>query len=90
MYGGNERRSSKPIGNDDLKKFLDSDGRLQHPNELRQAIYEGGVEPSFRKVIWRHLLNIFPINMTSLDRIEYLKDVSIKYEKYVNRYLVNF
>ncbi len=81
MYGGNERRDFKPIGNDDLKKFLDAEGRLKHPNELRQAIYEGGIEPLSRKVIWRHLLNIFGTDMTSLDRVEYLKEVSIKYEK---------
>ncbi len=90
MYGGHERNSSKPVGNDDLKKFLDLEGRLEHPNELRHAIYEGGVEPAFRKVIWRHLLNIFPTNMTSFERIEYLKEVSIKYEKYANRYFYIF
>ena len=54
-----------------------------HSAELRLEIYEGGVEPSFRKVIWQHLLNIFPENMTSSERTEYLKDVSVKYEKYL-------
>lgn len=81
MYGGHERHSSKPVGEGDLKKFMDSEGRLVHGNELRQAIYERGVDPPFRKIIWRHLLNAFPVNMTSMERIEYLKDVSSKYEK---------
>ena len=83
MYGGNERRNSKPLGEGDLKRFLDSQGRLVHANELRQAIYDGGVEPSFRKVVWRHLLNIFPSNMTGVERISYLKYVAIRYETYV-------
>jgi len=87
ISGGHERHSSKPVGEGDLKRFLDSEGRLIYANELRQAIYEGGVEPSFRKIIWRHLLNIFPINITSRERIEYLKVVSNRYEKCVNRYL---
>jgi hypothetical protein len=83
MYGGNERRGSRAIGDRDLRKFLDSEGRLAHANELRQAIYESGVEPSFRKVVWRHLLNIFPQNITGLERIGYLKSVKIKYEMFV-------
>ncbi|CAF2580692.1 unnamed protein product [Rotaria sp. Silwood2] len=86
MYGGHERHSSKPVDENDFRKFLDSEGRLINTNELRQAIYEGGVEPSFRKIIWRHLLNIFPTNMTSSERIEYLKDVSIEYEKLKGRW----
>ncbi|CAF0949113.1 unnamed protein product [Rotaria sordida] len=86
MYGGHERHSSKPVDEHDFQKFLDSEGRLINANELRQAIYEGGVEPSFRKVIWRHLLNIFPIDMTSSERTEYLKDVSIEYEKLKGRW----
>ena len=86
MYGGNERRNTKPVCDNDMKKFLDSDGRLIHVNELRQAIFEGGVEPSYRKVVWRHLLNIFPANMTGLERIDYLKSIEIKYKTFV----VNF
>jgi hypothetical protein len=90
MYGGHERYGSKPVNESDFPKFFDAEGRLEHANELRQAIYENGVEPSFRKVIWRYLLNIFPINMTSPERIEYLTDVSIKYEKYIMRYFLIF
>jgi hypothetical protein len=80
MYGGTDRRNTKALGENDLKKFLDVDARLIHVNELRQAIYEGGVEPSFRKVVWRHLLNIFPANLTGLERIHYMKYVNMKYE----------
>ena len=80
MSGANDRRNGKPVGENDLKKFLDSDARLIYVNELRQAIYDGGVVPSFRKVVWRHLLNIFPSNLTGLERINDLKYVTMKYE----------
>ena len=90
MYGGHERHPAKPVTHEDLRKFLDPQGRLQHPNELRHAIYEGGVELSSRKVIWRHLLNIFPTNMTSLERVEYLKEVSNTYTRYENLYFEIF
>ncbi len=83
MYGGQERSNSKPVDNDDLKKFLDSEGRLEHPHDLRQAIYEGGVEPSCRNAAWRHLLNICPRDMTTFERNDYLNGVSIQYEKYI-------
>ncbi|UJR25577.1 hypothetical protein I4U23_006922 [Adineta vaga] len=86
MYGGNERRSSKPVGDGDMKKFLDSEGRLIHVNELRQAVFEGGIEPSYRKVVWRHLLNIFPLNITGLERIDYLKCIEIKYKTLKKRW----
>ncbi|CAM4947251.1 unnamed protein product [Rotaria socialis] len=87
MYGGgNERHNSRPVNESDMKRFLDPEGRLIHINELRQAIFEGGVEPAYRKVVWRHLLNIFPPNMTGLERIAYLKCVEIKYRKLKKRW----
>ncbi|CAF1638831.1 unnamed protein product, partial [Adineta ricciae] len=86
MYGGHERHSAKPVSEDSFEKYIDSEGRLIYANELRQAIYEGGVEPSFRKIVWQYLLNIFPGDMASKERIEYLKDVSNKYEKLKGRW----
>ena len=58
--------------------------RLAHAHDLRQAIYEGGIEPSARYTVWRHLLNIFPTTMTTMERNEYLKEVSSTYEKYAS------
>ncbi|CAF0786836.1 unnamed protein product [Adineta ricciae] len=86
MYGGHERHSAKPVSEDSFKTYIDSEERLIHATELRQAIYEGGVEPSFRKTVWQYLLNIFPGDMASKERIEYLKDVSNKYEKLKGRW----
>lgn len=64
-----------------MDRFLDDEGRLTHPNELRQAIYESGIEPSARNLIWRHLLNIFSMDMTNTERKTYLADVTQKYDE---------
>lgn len=85
MSGGNDRRHLKPIGETDIKKYMDNEARLIYVNEFRRAVYEAGVEPSFRKIVWRHLLNIFPLNQTGVERINYLKYVQMKYETYILR-----
>jgi hypothetical protein len=36
------------------------------PEELRLSIYQGGIEASLRRVVWRHLLNIFPAGLSGL------------------------
>ena len=81
MYGGHDRHSAKPVTEKDYKKLIDSEGRLTRATELRQAIYEGGVDPSFRRTIWMHLLNIFPNSMTSVQRKVYLDNVTKEYHK---------
>ncbi|CAF1421397.1 unnamed protein product [Adineta steineri] len=86
IYGGHERHRAKPVSENDFKNYLDPEGCIINANELRQAIYEGGVEPAFRKIIWRHLLNIFPVGITSRQRVEYLKDVANKYENLKKRW----
>ena len=81
MYGGQDRSNPKPVNDEIVKKFFDAEGRLEHPHDFRQAVYEGGVEPSCRKNIWCHILNIWPIDMTHWDRKEYLEEVASKYER---------
>ena len=44
----------------EFRNFLDSNGRLISERAFRESIYQGGVEPSLRKVTWRHLLNVYP------------------------------
>lgn len=81
MYGGHERRSAKPVHEVDFKRYFDQDGRLIYANELRQAIYEGGIEPSIRKIVWRYLLNIYPSHADVQKQIEYIEEVKSIYEK---------
>jgi len=52
MYGANDRRNLCAIGEGDLHRFLDTEGRLIHANELRQAIYDGLI--SFFTISLKH------------------------------------
>jgi len=49
---------------------------LINPEGLRLRVYNGGVAPALRKVIWRLLLNIFPENLSGQERIDYIKKKS--------------
>ena len=60
----------------EFRLFLGDDGRLINPEGLRLRVYNGGVAPALRKVIWRLLLNIFPENLTGQERIDYIKKKS--------------
>ena len=62
----------------EFRNFLGEDGRLSNPEGLRLRIYNGGVAPALRKVIWRLILNIFPENLTGKERIEYIRRKSGK------------
>lgn len=57
----------------EFHNYLDSAGYMVKPNEFRLSIYQGGIESSLRRVAWRHLLNIFPEQMSGRERFDYLK-----------------
>ena len=58
---------------------MDNVGHMVIPQQFRLSVYQGGVEHSLRKVVWRHLLNIFPKGMTGKERFDYLKKKSSEY-----------
>ena len=67
-------KQKQPLGEAEFRNFLDSDGRIVQPGELRQRIFEGGVDAGKRKEIWPILLDVYPnSNMTFKQRCEYLK-----------------
>ncbi|KAJ8370144.1 hypothetical protein SKAU_G00101720 [Synaphobranchus kaupii] len=69
-----------PLSDSEFHSFLNSQGQLCHPEELRLRIYHGGVEPSLRKVVWRYLLNVYPDGLTGQERMDYMKRKSREYE----------
>jgi hypothetical protein len=69
----------QPLGESEFRNFLDSDGRIIQPNELKQRIFEGGIDYKLRKVIWRYLLNIYPNGLTGQQRVDYVKSLSEQY-----------
>ena len=65
----------------EFRNFQDAVGCLIQPQQFRLAVYQAGVETSLRRVVWRHLLNIYPDNMTGRERFDYLKKKSNEYFK---------
>ncbi|CAH0556422.1 unnamed protein product [Brassicogethes aeneus] len=69
-----------PLSDAEFRKFLDPVGQIGHAKELRSVIYFGGIEPSLRKVVWKHLLNVYPHGMTGRERMDYIKKKALEYE----------
>ncbi|KAL1466288.1 hypothetical protein MTO96_026781 [Rhipicephalus appendiculatus] len=68
-----------PLGDREFRTCLDGEGRLLKPRELRLAVYKGGVEPSLRKVVWKHILNVYPDGLTGRERLAYMRRKSDQY-----------
>ncbi|KAK7086502.1 hypothetical protein SK128_010462, partial [Halocaridina rubra] len=69
-----------PLTDAEFQKMLDRVGQLSHPKELRLCVYLGGLEPSLRKVVWKHLLNVYPEGLTGRERLDYMKKKTQEYE----------
>lgn len=53
---------------------LDCEGRILAIDELWARVFQGsGLEPSLRKEVWPHLLNVFPPDLTKDERERHLK-----------------
>lgn len=68
-----------PLGDREFRSYLDGEGRLLKPRELRLAVYKGGVESSLRKVVWKHILNVYPDGLTGRERLAYMRRKSDQY-----------
>ncbi|XP_037503554.1 TBC1 domain family member 25-like [Rhipicephalus sanguineus] len=78
--GGNQKQARAcPVGDREFRACLDDEGRLLKPQELRLAVYKGGVEPSLRKVVWKHILNVYPEGLTGRERLAYMRRKSDQY-----------
>ncbi|CAG2105281.1 unnamed protein product [Medioppia subpectinata] len=64
---------TRPLNDNELRTFLDSEGKVKCIRDMRIAVYERGVEPSLRKVVWKHLLNVYPYGLTAQQRIDFMK-----------------
>lgn len=68
-----------PLSDSEFRTFLDSVGLITQPNDLRRVIFFGGIDPSLRKVVWKHLLNVYPAGMSGRQRMDYMKSKSQEY-----------
>ena len=61
-----------PLSESDWLAHFDDDGHLLEPQELWVIVFNWGVEPNLRRDVWKHLLNVFPPDLTEIEREKYL------------------
>lgn len=69
-----------PLDDQEFLTYLNYLGCLEKPHELRLRVYQGGVGSSLRKVVWRHLLNVYPEGMTGNERLDYVRTKTDEYK----------
>ncbi|XP_053329100.1 TBC1 domain family member 25 [Spea bombifrons] len=72
-YGEDVKPFKPPLSDVEFHSYMNHEGQLTRPEELRLRIYHGGVEPSLRKVVWRYLLNVYPDGLSGQERMDYMK-----------------
>uniref|UniRef100_A0A3Q3G0B5 TBC1 domain family, member 25 n=1 Tax=Kryptolebias marmoratus TaxID=37003 RepID=A0A3Q3G0B5_KRYMA len=80
-YGEEIKPFKPPLSDSEFHSYLNGQGQLTRPEELRLRIYHGGVEPSLRKVVWRYLLNVYPDGLSGQERMDYMKRKTREYEQ---------
>ncbi|KAK2833045.1 hypothetical protein Q5P01_016934 [Channa striata] len=61
----------KPL--DMWKEFMDTEGRVKHPEKIKELVFRGGITPSLRKEVWKFLLGFYPWNSTTKEREDLLR-----------------
>lgn len=62
---------------------------MKSERDLRIAVYRQGVEPSLRRTVWKHLLNVFPEGFSSNERIDYIRSHCHKYREMRDLWMEN-
>lgn len=70
-----------PLSDNEFRYYCDSVGQIIHQVELRKVIFSGGIDPSLRRVVWKHILNVYPTGLTGKERMDYIKRKSAEYHK---------
>uniref|UniRef100_A0A3B5MWS5 TBC1 domain family, member 17 n=1 Tax=Xiphophorus couchianus TaxID=32473 RepID=A0A3B5MWS5_9TELE len=55
------------------EEFLDSEGRVNDPEKVKDLVFRGGIAPNLRKEVWKFLLGFYPWKSTSKEREEILR-----------------
>ena len=67
-----DSKKQPPLSDSEFTGMFDSAGRLTCQRQLRMRIFCGGVDPKIRKDVWKHLLGIFPSDLTSVERNRFI------------------
>lgn len=68
-----------PLSQEQWDKYKDPTGRITDPDAIKEIIFRGGVSPSLRYEVWKFLLNYYPWNSTSIERLELKKKKTDEY-----------
>ncbi|XP_020800345.1 uncharacterized protein LOC110177797 [Drosophila serrata] len=73
-----------PMCDSEFRLFLDALGQIQRKDELHRVIFLGGIDPSLRRVVWKHLLNVYPggahgLALDGHQRMEFMRRKSEQY-----------
>ncbi|CAG8499684.1 5020_t:CDS:10 [Ambispora leptoticha] len=69
-----------PLKADDWFVFFDAEGRLQvETEEVRAAIFRGGVEEDIRVEVWKFLLGLYPWESSQVERENIMETKSQEY-----------
>ncbi|KAF0036536.1 hypothetical protein F2P81_011848 [Scophthalmus maximus] len=85
-YGEEIKPFKPPLTDAEFHSYLNGQGQLSRPEELRLRIYHGGVDPSLRKVVWRYLLNVYPDGLSGQERMDYMKRKTREYDQLKNEW----
>lgn len=81
-----ERPRPPPVTEDEWRGFLDGEGRVANSNEFRRRVFQGGVDPSIRKEVWKFLLGYFPLDSTYEERLELQANRKTEYDVLKNQW----
>lgn len=62
-----------PLADNEFRQFLDAVGNVKYPEKLRKVIFFGGVEPGLRRVVWKHILNVYPKGLNGYQRMTFVR-----------------
>ncbi|KAL4712914.1 hypothetical protein ACJJTC_011984 [Scirpophaga incertulas] len=79
LYEDPDTPPRAPLCDIEFRAFLDAVGQINNLAKLREVIYCGGIDPSLRKVVWKHILNVYPDSMTGKERMDYIKSKANEY-----------
>ena len=69
-----------PLSEKEFRTYLNKVGELTEARDLRLAVYQKGADPALRKVVWKHILGIYPLGLAGKDRVEFVKRKCNEYE----------
>ncbi|XP_050295947.1 TBC1 domain family member 15 [Anthonomus grandis grandis] len=69
----------EPLNEEVWKALFNSQGQLEDVQSIKTIIFRGGVSPNIRQEVWKFLLDYYPWNSTSAERVRLTKEKSNEY-----------